>query len=246
MSTITARRDRPPDDRRSLAAQAAAARPRPERLVLGLRLPAARRRRRPMRFAPNAFIRIGADGQVVLTMPYVEMGQGTYTSIPMLIAEELEVELDAGAARARAAEREALRQSAARRAGDRQLERDPRRLAAAAPGRRDRAHDAGRGGGASAGTSIRPPAARKAARCCTRRADARINYGALAADAARMPVPKDVPLKAAEGLQADRHAGQAARYAGEGQRHRGLRHRRAAARREDRDARAVAGVRRPR
>jgi isoquinoline 1-oxidoreductase beta subunit len=44
-------------------------------------------------FTPNAFIRIGRDGQVVLTMPYVEMGQGTYTSIPMLIAEELEVEL---------------------------------------------------------------------------------------------------------------------------------------------------------
>ena len=42
-------------------------------------------------FAPNAFIRIGSDGQVVLIMPYVEMGQGTYTSIPMLIAEELEV-----------------------------------------------------------------------------------------------------------------------------------------------------------
>jgi isoquinoline 1-oxidoreductase subunit beta len=44
-------------------------------------------------FAPNAFIRIGGDGQIVLTMPYVEMGQGTYTSIPMLIAEELEVDL---------------------------------------------------------------------------------------------------------------------------------------------------------
>src|SRR5262245_32496216 len=44
-------------------------------------------------FMPNAFIRIGADGMVVLTMPYVEMGQGTYTSIPMLIAEELEVDL---------------------------------------------------------------------------------------------------------------------------------------------------------
>lgn len=44
-------------------------------------------------FAPNAFIGIGSDGQVVLTMPYVEMGQGTYTSIPMLIAEELEVDL---------------------------------------------------------------------------------------------------------------------------------------------------------
>ena len=44
-------------------------------------------------FAPNAFIRIGSDGRIVLTMPYVEMGQGTYTSIPMLIAEELEVNL---------------------------------------------------------------------------------------------------------------------------------------------------------
>jgi isoquinoline 1-oxidoreductase beta subunit len=44
-------------------------------------------------FAPNAFIRIDPDGQIVLTMPYVEMGQGTYTAIPMLIAEELEVEL---------------------------------------------------------------------------------------------------------------------------------------------------------
>jgi isoquinoline 1-oxidoreductase subunit beta len=44
-------------------------------------------------FAPNAFIRIGGDGRIVLTMPYVEMGQGTYTSIPMLIAEELEVDL---------------------------------------------------------------------------------------------------------------------------------------------------------
>ena len=44
-------------------------------------------------FAPNAFIRIDREGEIVLTMPYVEMGQGTYTSIPMLIAEELEVSL---------------------------------------------------------------------------------------------------------------------------------------------------------
>jgi isoquinoline 1-oxidoreductase subunit beta len=44
-------------------------------------------------FTPNAFIHIATDGQVVLIMPYVQMGQGTYTSIPMLIAEELEVDL---------------------------------------------------------------------------------------------------------------------------------------------------------
>jgi isoquinoline 1-oxidoreductase subunit beta len=32
-------------------------------------------------FAPNAFVRIDRDGKVVLTMPYVEMGQGTYTYV---------------------------------------------------------------------------------------------------------------------------------------------------------------------
>jgi isoquinoline 1-oxidoreductase subunit beta len=44
-------------------------------------------------FAPNAFVRIARDGQVTLTMSQVEMGQGTYTSMPMLVAEELEVDL---------------------------------------------------------------------------------------------------------------------------------------------------------
>src|SRR5882757_2602058 len=63
-------------------------------LVLSLALPTGRgEAANSDSFAPNAFIRIGKDGQVTLTMPYVEMGQGTYTSIPMLIAEELEVNL---------------------------------------------------------------------------------------------------------------------------------------------------------
>jgi len=48
----------------------------------------------PPAFAPNAFIRIGSDGRVTLVMNQVEMGQGTYTSMPMLMAEELEVGLD--------------------------------------------------------------------------------------------------------------------------------------------------------
>jgi isoquinoline 1-oxidoreductase subunit beta len=65
-------------------------------LLLSLSLPFASRNGEAAKvetFVPNAFIRIGGDGEVVLTMPYVEMGQGTYTSIPMLIAEELEVDL---------------------------------------------------------------------------------------------------------------------------------------------------------
>lgn len=44
-------------------------------------------------FTANAFVRIDGDGQIVLTMPYVEMGQGDYTAIPMLICEELGVDL---------------------------------------------------------------------------------------------------------------------------------------------------------
>jgi len=48
----------------------------------------------PPAFAPNAFIRIGSAGRVTLIMNQVEMGQGTYTSMPMLLAEELEVGLD--------------------------------------------------------------------------------------------------------------------------------------------------------
>ena len=65
-------------------------------LLLSLALPLARGETKAPSargFEPNAFIRVGRDGQIVLIMPYVEMGQGTYTSIPMLIAEELEVNL---------------------------------------------------------------------------------------------------------------------------------------------------------
>src|SRR6266850_223197 len=63
-------------------------------LMLSLTLPLGRSEAASSdSFAPNAFILIGSDSQVVLTMPYVEMGQGTYTSIPMLIAEELDVSL---------------------------------------------------------------------------------------------------------------------------------------------------------
>ena len=43
-------------------------------------------------FAPNAFIRIDHSGRTTLVMPQVEMGQGVYTSIPMILAEELDAD----------------------------------------------------------------------------------------------------------------------------------------------------------
>jgi isoquinoline 1-oxidoreductase subunit beta len=44
------------------------------------------------KFAPNAFIRIDASGTTALVMPQVEMGQGVYTSIAMILAEELDAD----------------------------------------------------------------------------------------------------------------------------------------------------------
>jgi isoquinoline 1-oxidoreductase beta subunit len=44
------------------------------------------------KFAPNAFIRIDETGRTVLMMPQVEMGQGTYTSISAVLAEELDAD----------------------------------------------------------------------------------------------------------------------------------------------------------
>jgi isoquinoline 1-oxidoreductase subunit beta len=43
-------------------------------------------------FAPNAFIRIDGHGRVTLVMPQVEMGQGIYTSVAMILAEELDAD----------------------------------------------------------------------------------------------------------------------------------------------------------
>jgi isoquinoline 1-oxidoreductase beta subunit len=44
------------------------------------------------KFAPNAFIRIDRSGTTTLVMPQVEMGQGVYTAIPMILAEELDAD----------------------------------------------------------------------------------------------------------------------------------------------------------
>jgi isoquinoline 1-oxidoreductase beta subunit len=46
------------------------------------------------RFEPNAFIRIDRQGKVTLVMPQVEMGQGIYTGLAMVLAEELDVGAD--------------------------------------------------------------------------------------------------------------------------------------------------------
>jgi isoquinoline 1-oxidoreductase beta subunit len=44
----------------------------------------------PARFEPNAFVRIGTDNRVTVIIKHLEMGQGTYTGLATLVAEELD------------------------------------------------------------------------------------------------------------------------------------------------------------
>src|SRR5438034_1088347 len=145
-------------------------------------------------FAPNAFIRIDPNGQITLIMPYVEMGQGTYTSIPMLIAEELEVD---------------LKQVRLEHAPpNEKLYANPL-LGVQATGNSNAIRGAWqplRQAGATARTMLVSAAAKRwnvdAASCRAQSGEVRhapsgrrLKYGELAADAARMPVPEKVVLK---------------------------------------------------
>ncbi len=46
----------------------------------------------PLHFAPNAFLRIGADNTVTVISKHLEMGQGTYTGLATILAEELDAD----------------------------------------------------------------------------------------------------------------------------------------------------------
>nr|WP_067298702.1 xanthine dehydrogenase family protein molybdopterin-binding subunit [Marinobacterium profundum] len=46
-------------------------------------------------FEPNAFVRIGTDGRVTVLMKHLEMGQGTFTGLATLVAEELDADWSA-------------------------------------------------------------------------------------------------------------------------------------------------------
>lgn len=167
-------------------------------LLIGIGAPQSARAAGP--FAPNAFIRIPAEGNITLVMSSVEMGQGVYTSMAMLIAEELEVPLD----------QVTLEHAPA----------DPARYANPLLGDQITGgslairgiYEPLRAAGATARVMLVNAAARQwgvePAAC---RADAgfvvhgasgrRASYGALAEAAADEPVPQDVPLKPASAFK---------------------------------------------
>jgi isoquinoline 1-oxidoreductase beta subunit len=59
-------------------------------IPFGNRVAAAQQATGP--FVPNAFIRIGTDDSVTVIVNHSEMGQGVYTALPMLVAEELDAD----------------------------------------------------------------------------------------------------------------------------------------------------------
>ncbi len=62
-------------------------------LLIGLYLPGlARQAQASGEFAPNAFVRIGHDGAVRVVVNHSEMGQGVYTALPQILADELDAD----------------------------------------------------------------------------------------------------------------------------------------------------------
>jgi isoquinoline 1-oxidoreductase beta subunit len=144
-------------------------------------------------FAPNAWLKIGADGAVTLTLDKSEMGQGSPTGLAMILAEELEADWSrvrlgpvpenpaAWSRRMRTGGSNAIRSSwePLRQAGA--TARELLVSAAAETWHVDRA-----GCRAENGAVLHPATGR------------RLSYGALAARAATLPVPATVPLKDAK------------------------------------------------
>ncbi|HEX5962272.1 MAG TPA: xanthine dehydrogenase family protein molybdopterin-binding subunit [Gemmatimonadales bacterium] len=66
-------------------------------LVIAFTVPGVKRFARAERvatapFVPNAFLRVGTDDSVTVLLAHSEMGQGIWTTLPMLVAEELDAD----------------------------------------------------------------------------------------------------------------------------------------------------------
>ena len=144
-------------------------------------------------FAPNAFIRIGADNTVTVIVKHLEMGQGTYTGLPTLVAEELDADwaqIRAEGAPADARQYNNLFWGPAQGTGG----------STAMPNSYEQMRKAGAAARAmlvaAAAEKWKVPASEiRVSKGIVFSKNRKASFGELAADAARQPVPADVALK---------------------------------------------------
>lgn len=173
-------------------------------LTLALVLPAAQAQSGPGKtagaaaasaaFEPNAFVRIGADSKVTVIAKHLEMGQGTYTGLATLLAEELDA--DWSQVRVEGAPADAKRYNnlfwgpAQGTGGSTAIANSYEQMRKAGAAARAMLV-------AAAAERWRVPAAeiRVAKGIVSHRSGRRARFGELAAAAAKQPVPADVKLK---------------------------------------------------
>jgi CO/xanthine dehydrogenase Mo-binding subunit len=63
-------------------------------LIIGFYLPHASSAKNDNGFSPNAYLKITQDGKITIVVARSEMGQGVRTALPMILAEELECDLN--------------------------------------------------------------------------------------------------------------------------------------------------------
>ena len=145
---------------------------------------------RPACFAPNAFVRIGADNTVTVISKHLEMGQGSYTGLADARRGRARRRVEPGARRRRARRRLPLQQPAVGAdAGHRRLDGDRQLVGPAAAGGRRRARDAGRRRGAAMEASRRSSIAVKNGVVLHAASKRKATFGELANAAAALPVP---------------------------------------------------------
>jgi isoquinoline 1-oxidoreductase subunit beta len=143
---------------------------------------------KPTILAPSAYLRIDTDGVVTVMVHRSEMGQGVQTALPMIIAEELEVDWDKVRIEQADADEKYGNQSTG---GSWSIRRtfDPFRVAGATA--REMLVAA-----AALRWDIDPANCRaENSHVINRATGAKIPYSELVEEAAALPVPADVPLK---------------------------------------------------
>jgi isoquinoline 1-oxidoreductase beta subunit len=147
------------------------------------------------RLAPNAFVRVAADGAVTVVVKHLEMGQGVETGLPAIVAEELAVPW--AAVRAQQAPADASRYNnllfgkVQGTGGSTATANSWMQLRLAAAAAREMLCQAG----AHRLGVPRAEVTAESGRVVHRASGRALRYGGLVAEAAALPVPQDPPLK---------------------------------------------------